>query len=376
MNAIKGLIHKLFAPNYSKEVAIKYHDEFMKYQIVENFNRLFLIMVFIEFSEIIFSILPFVQQEIKNITITFTITNGLILLEFLRLKSKSYKVNFNHMYGMQHLAIINLLLLTSILNIITINNYDFIHVYIVGITFMAFIIYLPTTTLSSLAYSTMVFNIIVFLIYQKDFNHLFHAIANIVIFVFTAWYLGIKSNQNKFELFYKSKQQDEFNTILQDLNERDSMTRFYNHESIVLHMNQEIKKARLNETALSVLMLDIDNFKNINDKFGHLEGDKAILEVSKVIYRCVRDTDYVGRYGGEEFLILFPETSFENAKMVSDRICKAVSNIEFDQLKMSISGGLVALEDQSEIDLLTQADERLYIAKRQGKNRIICAEEA
>ena len=133
------------------------------------------------------------------------------------------------------------------------------------------------------------------------------------------------------------------------------------------------------ELPLTLLMADIDNFKNVNDTFGHLAGDTVLKRIARVMRDCVRGTDMVARYGGEEFAVLLVETARESARLVAERLRTAVKALDFSDTginsPVTISIGLACFpEDASdERSLIEQADSVLYQAKRLGKDRVVCA---
>lgn len=376
MNFLSRIYYKLVSPKHPKDAIERYRDEFSSVQIVSNFKTLFNIMVGLELVELSLIFTPTIIPMMRLAAIIFVFTNGLLLIATFIFRQRDYQYSFKNMFIIQHLIVFNIIALVLGLNLSAINQFDFIHVYIVGFMFISITLYIPVVSLTLLALISASIQIIGLLIYQQDPVVLQHQVINVIVFIMIAWYLGILSNQKTTELWFNHKKQLEVNQMLEDSNKRDSMTRFYNHESILFQLNQLVNQAKINNSTFSILMLDIDNFKNVNDTFGHQEGDKVILEVAKAISHAVRDLDLIGRYGGEEFLIIFPETIDEKACSVSERIRKAVESLKFDKITMSISGGLVNYDNQSADEMLELADNRLYIAKRTGKNRIICQDES
>ncbi len=371
MNIFKKIYYKLVAPNHSADEMEKYRDEFSKERIIENFQSVYRIMIGLEFVELSIALMPSIHINIRYVAMAFLVTNGLLFIPTFKFKRKNWQADFMKMFKLQHIIVFNFIALASCLNIVVINDFDFVHMYIATIMIIAVTIYIPVVSLTFMVMVSLIVNVFFVAILSTNPEASFHMIENLIVFTFIAWYLGIKSNQKTVELWYNHQHQMDLNNKLEELNKRDPMTRFYNHESILLQMDEAVAHAHRYKKDLSVLMLDIDDFKKTNDTFGHQEGDKVILEVAKVIHRCVRDTDLIGRYGGEEFLVVFPETTKENANIVSQRICDAVAQLKFDKISMSISGGLAELKDNSNERLLALADERLYVAKHQGKKQIV-----
>ncbi len=110
------------------------------------------------------------------------------------------------------------------------------------------------------------------------------------------------------------------NNELKQLSIKDSMTGLYNHQCIHDYLDKEIQKAKRYKTKLSIAMFDIDFFKQVNDQYGHVFGDEVIISVAEILMYYSRDSDYIGRYGGEEFMIILPYTSLEDAREQSERL--------------------------------------------------------
>jgi len=157
----------------------------------------------------------------------------------------------------------------------------------------------------------------------------------------------------------------------------DSTTGLYMKRYFQIQLDTETKRAQMYERGLSLLILDIDGFKKINDTYGHQFGDLVLIEIAKIITGSVRDSDMVARYGGDEIVIILPDSSKENARMVADRILLAVEHHEFPyenknvQITVSIGISHMTAEDPiSSEQLLRLADSALYKAKEAGKNTI------
>ena len=154
----------------------------------------------------------------------------------------------------------------------------------------------------------------------------------------------------------------------------DSLTQVNNRYSIMKIMQVEINRANRNSTPLSVVMFDIDLFKNINDNYGHDIGDKVLSNLSNLVQSSLRSVDFLGRYGGEEFLIIMPNTSLDFAKQTSERLRITVESHDFDDVdKLTISLGLVELEKDEDIDqVFKRLDDLLYKSKESGRNILSC----
>lgn len=151
----------------------------------------------------------------------------------------------------------------------------------------------------------------------------------------------------------------------------DPLTNLSNRRAINDRLKEEIDKYKTSNTNFCIIMMDIDDFKNINDNHGHLVGDKILVEMGKIMTHQVRDIDLVGRYGGEEFLIILTNTNITTAKQIANRIREKIEKTKFDNLKVTISGGVATYRGESILEFIEHADSLLYVAKNRGKNNIV-----
>ena len=158
----------------------------------------------------------------------------------------------------------------------------------------------------------------------------------------------------------------------------DSLTSAYNHGYIVNILNYEAENGLLNGTPLSLIMLDIDHFKQYNDNFGHIVGDQVLTVLTQAIRQHIKSSDAIGRWGGEEFAIVLPGTNGPQAQLVAERVRETVSSLSIPgrngQLLPfpTVSQGLAVFPDESTdvYKIIDLADQRLYIAKERGRNQI------
>ncbi|GAB4351340.1 MAG: hypothetical protein Kow006_15230 [Gammaproteobacteria bacterium] len=167
---------------------------------------------------------------------------------------------------------------------------------------------------------------------------------------------------------------------LRELATHDSLTGCLNRRAILAEADEELRRYRRHNRPLSLLMVDIDDFKQINDRHGHLVGDSILVGVASLCRDLLRPTDRIGRYGGEEFLILLPETDEPTATKVAERLRRAVAELPFEtgqeptRITLSI-GVAAALPDTLTLKPLIQnADAALYLAKERGRNRVCTSE--
>lgn len=173
----------------------------------------------------------------------------------------------------------------------------------------------------------------------------------------------------------------ETNRRLEELSNTDDLTKLYNRRYFMELFELEFQRAQRYEARLSFVMIDIDHFKRFNDTCGHLMGDRILFEVAQIMRENLRVHDIVGRYGGEEFALLMPETDAKGALVVAERYRKRVEefiHIEGDRdLRVTISLGVASYPRnniKSVDDLIRQADSALYKAKNNGRNRVETAD--
>ena len=140
--------------------------------------------------------------------------------------------------------------------------------------------------------------------------------------------------------------------------------------------------ARRYQHTISAIMLDLDFFKQINDQHGHLVGDRVLQGVAKYIGDNIREVDILGRYGGEEFAILLPNTSLPGTREIAERVCKVINSqpVQSGEISVSVTAslGIVSLVNTNNISvevLLDRADQALYAAKQAGRNQVMVWEE-
>ncbi|MCI5140466.1 MAG: GGDEF domain-containing protein [Candidatus Electrothrix sp. ATG1] len=162
------------------------------------------------------------------------------------------------------------------------------------------------------------------------------------------------------------------------LSTHDDLTGLYNRRHLVVSLEQEFSRCRRHGTELSLIMLDLDHFKSINDNFGHKFGDYVLKEFSALLQASVRTSDLVFRFGGEEFIVLLPQTATEGAAKTAEKIRKNTAKEMIDDgnyvVKITVSIGVTSYEKQQHQTascMISFADEALYQAKKNGRNRVV-----
>lgn len=168
------------------------------------------------------------------------------------------------------------------------------------------------------------------------------------------------------ELYLENQKLDYYVTI-------DALTGVLNRRSGLELLNKELNLSKVYDKSLIVCFVDVDKFKKINDRLGHVEGDKILISVGKILTESIRRTDFVIRIGGDEFLIVFPKTTMEEASKAWYRICKRVEEINKSKHKysLSLSHGFCEYSTKNKIsseDLIKKADKEMYKIKEKNAN--------
>jgi diguanylate cyclase (GGDEF)-like protein len=154
----------------------------------------------------------------------------------------------------------------------------------------------------------------------------------------------------------------------------DGLTGIFNRRFFEMRITEELERANRYTTQLSVIMLDIDHFKRLNDEFGHLLGDEVLRQVSTIFRQQVRKGDVVCRFGGEEFALLLPQTSGEQAQEAAEKLRRLVENWNFPGVPrpVTISAGIACYPENGRTrdQIVSSADAALYSAKQTGRNRV------
>lgn len=165
---------------------------------------------------------------------------------------------------------------------------------------------------------------------------------------------------------------------LEELSNRDPLTGIYNRRFMETELDKEFKRVRRHGGKLSVLFLDLDFFKKVNDTYGHQAGDQVLIEVTQRINGIARVTDCLARYGGEEFAIILPETDTSGGLIFANRVRELIEKtpVYYEEHVIALTASLGLSEYCEGIEshdvLLDQSDKALYVAKKQGRNRVVC----
>jgi diguanylate cyclase (GGDEF)-like protein len=182
----------------------------------------------------------------------------------------------------------------------------------------------------------------------------------------------INTKETRLEAAYKELETT--NARLKETSFKDEVTGLYNRRFFSLRLEEELSRYRRFNHPVSVVLLDLDGFKAVNDEYGHTVGDDTLREVAQILMKHSRGINVVSRYGGDEFAVLLVETSKAGARLYADRIREVVAKYPFSHGKViTASFGVASLPDDeagTAEDLFRAADEALYTAKRAGKNQV------
>jgi diguanylate cyclase (GGDEF)-like protein len=197
--------------------------------------------------------------------------------------------------------------------------------------------------------------------------------------------LNLTYEQLTVELKQAKEKAEKFAHELKDANEklremafRDGLTGLYNHRYFQDLMDNELSRSQRYKKPFSLMILDLDHFKKINDEYGHPVGDIVLKDVSKAIENTIRDSDFAARYGGEEFAVVLPETELRGAAILAERLRKAIEQLEIDtngcRVDVTVSVGVTCYHPSTakieKSEIFTQADNALYKSKNKGRNMI------
>ncbi|HEX7089803.1 MAG TPA: diguanylate cyclase [Longimicrobiales bacterium] len=174
----------------------------------------------------------------------------------------------------------------------------------------------------------------------------------------------------------------EKNKELAQLSISDGLTGLYNHRHSQEVLHEEFERAKRTGEPVAVAMFDLDHFKEVNDTHGHQVGDRVLQEMAEILRRTAREIDKLGRYGGEEFIAILPDTDLDDAAVFAERVRQDVARHLFPAddtvFRMTVSAGVAVFPDRGIItppDLIRRADQALYAAKEAGRNRVVRAGE-
>lgn len=168
------------------------------------------------------------------------------------------------------------------------------------------------------------------------------------------------------------EQQEVLTEEIRSLSEIDHLTEMYNRRKITELFETEYARYKRYRHPLSIMLIDIDYFKTVNDEFGHNQGDLTLQEIAAILKTEARESDHVGRWGGEEFLMICPETDIEGACTLAEKLRKSINEYQFTNIgHKTASFGITTCSDKCTFEsMINQADKALYNAKTAGRNKV------
>ena len=200
---------------------------------------------------------------------------------------------------------------------------------------------------------------------ETDYTYPFNEIGEIAEYI---------DNLTSKALYQKNIELVKLNKELEKLSAIDPLTNLFNRRIMDEKLSKEWERAVRYKSKFALIIFDIDHFKKINDTYGHQTGDKVLREISRLSEQVLRKADVIARWGGEEFLILLPETDKKGTEILAEKLRKKVEQYHFtDCNNITISMGVAVFhgEEKTVDELLNEADKNLYIAKQSGRNRVV-----
>ena len=309
------------------------------------------------------------HQEVHIITAFLVLVYALIstYLYF----SSTKKINFSHKSFVISFGVMGFIIAITRTMLFQNSIFTLPTIYLAVNYGLAVIIYLKPT-ISLIIYSSAVFSsIYLFSVFHSE-QIVYPYISDVISNAIVAWIVSAINYHRYLKNFSNKLKISEMNQELKKLSSRDALTELYNRRKLDDFLQQELDRTKRYQLEFSVIIIDIDNFKEVNDNYGHNVGDQILVKFSQLLAANIRDADKLGRWGGEEFLIIAPETELESAFQLAEKLRKIIAEYNFDQIE-SLTASFGAAEynnDQSIYQLINRADMALYKAKENGKNNV------
>lgn len=212
---------------------------------------------------------------------------------------------------------------------------------------------------------------------QWNFRSFIRFSGTLLILAYIAYMYKMILNRIDLELELTRKQEAQYLQELYNLSITDPLTGLHNRRRMNEALQEYIHNTQRYQDSFSLILFDIDDFKHVNDNYGHNVGDEVLIMIAKITKNSLRKTDFISRWGGEEFLILLPKTHLEEAANIAEKLRIEIENsIYFENKRVTCSFGVAQYKDGLENSaIVNQADEALYVAKKSGKNRIVKADK-
>ena len=369
-----------YISRYLYPIATENKEDFKLHKFKQNNKRTLLISAFLIFEQLFYAV--FIS---KSGTILNTVYYGTALIMFIYTLISAYfyfkqpkQVSFIHRLYQVGIGVIGLTV--AVIRIGILPNYivRLPTIYIAVVYGMAVIFYFNYIESFFLYLYGALLLVYIASIYQpilSESNLVADALSNIII----AWlasmiifkkFVNEFINQKKIE--DKNEKLNKVNAKLKEISDKDRLTGIYNRRKLEEILSDVYYKAERYNKNFSLILFDLDHFKKVNDNYGHQIGDKVLKEISKILLNSIRKVDYFGRWGGEEFLIILPETNLQAAEKLAERLRINIEESSFSKVdNLTSSFGVASYSEEKGIeDIIQAADQALYRAKEKGRNRI------
>lgn len=368
---MKQLIHMLrrfFCDNIPTENM----PEFTRFRVVYNAHILLVGASVLTLTE---TLLYFFQQKYYGTgwqLQIFLFINVAFLAEFYYIYKERERVKIRSTLALQALYELMLMIFAACLVLRVQTVFDLVHVYVMMIVFVVLFLNQTYWVHVLLTYFSYAFFVLMLPFYQTNALFALTAAINTFIGCSIALLFSRILSAKREKSFLGGVELRRKNEELSALAQTDMMTGMLNHTSVLGRLEGEMLLAQENGKPLCIFLADIDRFKVVNDRHGHLVGDHVICNVAIILMNCLRESDFAGRYGGEEFLIVLPDTDLGEASAIAERMRMQIdATALIPDGKVTISGGIAVYREESLGNLISAADKRLYIAKNRGGNCIL-----
>jgi diguanylate cyclase (GGDEF)-like protein len=345
-------------------------DEFERTVLKDNFVKLRLLAPLLLLAEIIIYLFEDLFFGIGTTLLIFIVASiiltpliWLISMRFEKMKTAIIKV-------IQFIYLTSLMILGIGLTLETTAAADMVHMFFLVIFGVMFVIAMrPQESFIFLLLSYLTFALL-FPYFQENRTIVMITLINACIFMAVAWFQSRMQFRAHLRRYSDQMMIENKNRILEESVRRDAMTGLFSHAHIVEILQSEMRRAVKERSSLAIIYIDIDDMKEINNQLGHLAGDEVIAQVAAILRKSSRPGDLIGRYSGEEFLMVLPAASQTAAVAVSQEIRTYCLVADFpSHIWVTLSGSIVSYAGQTLQDFLQLADDRLETAKKSGKNR-------
>jgi len=363
LNKIIGFLNDLYKNN---------NEEFERMYMKENYKRLIPALLILYIAQWGLYLIEHKIFYVGNIILIYQCINTVVIIALIFINRRFEEVSIRTLKTPIYLWALATLFFGIALVFSTQSETDLIHMYMMmALGIASFVCMSPVERLVMLAIPTLFF-FFGLPYFQSDVGIVNVGRINVLIFTFFILLLADNLYFMKYREFLSKKELVEKNVLLEKLSKTDLMTDLYNHKTILEILNKNMEESKRYGHDLSIILIDIDDFKRLNDSFGHVLGDEAIIMLADILRVHSRITDEIGRYGGEEFLVIMPNTNLEGAKNYYFRIQESLRrNALSNDALITISAGTTFYQSQDITNFLVDADKNLYKAKNLGKDRCI-----